>query len=274
MTDLLKRSITGAIFGIALISGIIFHPIAFGIVFAAILILSLLEFYSICQSENSEPQKITGIIIGTLVFLLLFAFGKGFIRPYTVFFSFPLIAAVFIVELFRNKSNPLGNIALTILGIVYVAIPIGLLNLVVFPGQAPTKIYYPWILMGIFLIVWVYDSFAYLFGIWLGKHRLFERISPKKSWEGVIGGGMFAIIMGILNSVFFQTLELISWVVIAFIIIIFGTFGDLVESMIKRSLNRKDSGTLLPGHGGMLDRFDSLLIAIPFIVAWLLIFNH
>ncbi len=270
----MQRSITGAIFGIVLVAGIIVHPIVFGIVFSIILVLSLLEFYSICQSENTQPQKITGAILGFLIFLLFFAYGNGFIRAHTILFSFPMLALVFIIELYRNKNNPLANIALTILGILYVAIPIGLLNFVVFPGQAQNKMYYPWILMGIFLIIWVYDSFAYLFGIWLGKHRLFERISPKKSWEGVIGGGIFAIIMGILNSVFFQTLELLSWIVIAIIIIVFGTLGDLAESMIKRSLNRKDSGTLLPGHGGMLDRFDSLLLAIPFIVAWLMIFNH
>ena len=274
MTGLVKRSLTGTIFVIVLVAALLLHPLAFAFVFASILGLSLHEFYSIVKASGAHPQKTQGIVIGLLIFLLVFGYGYGLIRAHTIFFSFPLLASIFVAELFRNKENPIANISLTIMGIMYIALPFSLLTFLVYPGIPQNKAYYPWILMGVFLIIWVYDSFAYLFGIWLGKKRLFERISPKKSWEGAIGGGVFALIMGILNSVIFQTLELFSWIAISLIIIFLGTFGDLVESLIKRSLNIKDSGSLLPGHGGMLDRFDSLLLATPFIVAWLLIFNH
>ncbi len=274
MTDLLKRTLTGVVFVLVLIVGTIFNPYAFGAVFAILLALSLNEFYNLVKSEIYTPQKVSGMIIGTLVFALFFLHSIGIIRGHTVFFSFPLIASIFIVELYRKKENPFINISITILGIIYIAIPFSLLNFIVFPGMPVDNLFYPWILLGIFLIIWAYDSFAYLFGCWLGKHRLFESISPKKSWEGVTGGGVFAVVMGILNSVFFQSLEMVSWMVISLIVIVAGTFGDLAESLLKRSLDIKDSGNILPGHGGFIDRFDSLLLAIPFIFAWLKIFNH
>jgi phosphatidate cytidylyltransferase len=110
--------------------------------------------------------------------------------------------------------------------------------------------------------------------MWLGKSKLFERISPKKSWEGAIGGAIIASIVGILISVVSQSLDLKNWIAISSIVIIFGTLGDLIESMFKRSMNIKDTGNILPGHGGLLDRFDSLLLAIPFIFTWLIIFKH
>lgn len=273
MTDLLRRSLTGAAFGIVIIAGIIIDPLVFAIVFSGIQIMMLKEFYSITESEKIHPQKITGYILGVSLFASIFLYISGIVSLNLIFLFIPLPFIVFIFELYRKKENPITNIAFTLLGTIYISLPFSLLSLLVFWGH-PEKQFYPMLLLGVFLILWTYDSVAYLFGMLLGKHRLFERISPKKSWEGVIGGGIFAIIMGILNAVIFQSLELTSWIVIALIIIIFGTLGDLVESLIKRSLNIKDSGKILPGHGGVLDRFDSLLMAIPFIVTWLLIFNR
>jgi len=129
------------------------------------------------------------------------------------------------------------------------------------------------LLLGYFVILWINDTFAYLFGTAFGKHRLFERISPKKSWEGSIGGALISIIAAWLIASFTNSLPLIHWIVIAIIIVICGTLGDLVESMLKRSLNCKDSGTLLPGHGGILDRFDSVLISAPIIFVYIQLVN-
>ncbi|MBK6281354.1 MAG: phosphatidate cytidylyltransferase [Draconibacterium sp.] len=128
--------------------------------------------------------------------------------------------------------------------------------------------------MGIFFIIWIYDSMAYVFGSMLGKHKICVRISPKKSWEGLIGGTVFAVITGIVNSLFFDELSLINWVVVALLIVAFGTSGDFFESKLKREAGVKDSGNILPGHGGMLDRFDTMLFAAPVIFVWITLFGN
>jgi phosphatidate cytidylyltransferase len=274
LTDLLQRTYTGIIFVIIIIAGIILNPFLFAIVFAGILFLILNEFYRMSQIAGAIPQKIVGTTIGLLLFVLMFLNSSGIMPTKYFLLIIPALFFVFVFELFRNKENPLINIAMTLTGILLYALPFSLINSFVFPGFDGNTQYYPWLLMGIFLILWSYDTGAYIFGIWMGKFKLFERISPKKSWEGVIGGAMIAMIVGVLNSVVFHSLNLIGWIGISLIVIVFGTFGDLIESMFKRSLNLKDSGTLLPGHGGALDRFDSLIFSVPFIFAWLLIFNH
>jgi phosphatidate cytidylyltransferase len=180
---------------------------------------------------------------------------------------------MFIAELYRKTDNPGANLAFTLLGFFYIAIPMGLSGYLVYPGFNGSKGFYPWILFGVTLTIWIFDSGAYIVGTSRGKHRLFERISPKKSWEGVIGGGVAALLAGTLNGWLFPVLELKSWLVISMIVIIFGTFGDLVESMLKRSLHLKDSGSFLPGHGGFLDRFDSYLFVVPVVAFWLLFSN-
>jgi phosphatidate cytidylyltransferase len=175
-----------------------------------------------------------------------------------------------ISAIYTRKPDSLKNSAISLFGLLYVSVPFSLINFIVFSGKGET-VFYPWILTGIFFIVWIFDSAAYVFGTWLGKHRLFESVSPKKSWEGFIGGSVFAVVMGILNAVLFQPVSMLNWVIISVIVIIFGTYGDLFESKIKREFEIKDSGSILPGHGGLLDRFDSLLFAIPVIYLWLIV---
>jgi phosphatidate cytidylyltransferase len=144
-----------------------------------------------------------------------------------------------------------------------------LTNLLAFPLNSGKHVFYPWILFGTTITLWLFDSGAYLIGTPLGKHKLFERISPKKSWEGVIGGGIVAMLAGVLNAWLFQSIELITWLLISSLVIVSGTFGDLVESMMKRSMGIKDSGNLLPGHGGFLDRLDSFIFVVPMVVTLL-----
>jgi phosphatidate cytidylyltransferase len=163
---------------------------------------------------------------------------------------------------------------ITIAGIIYIALPFSLLNFIIYPGISAKSDFYPWVLIGIFLIIWMYDSMAYVFGSMLGKHKICERISPKKSWEGLIGGAVFAVIMAIVNSLFFHELSLFNWIVIAVLIVVFGTSGDFFESKLKREAGVKDSGNILPGHGGMLDRFDTVLFAVPVIFVWITLFGN
>jgi len=274
LTNFVKRSLTGGVFVAIVAAGILIHPYLFAVIFAAFIVLIQSEFYGLAKQAGLNPQSIFGQIIGVTLFVLLFSYAAGLLPSKTIYMVIPLFFTTVIFELFRKKDKPLENIAVSLLGNVYIAFPISLLNFLVFPGLPDDQRFYPWLLMGVFFIIWTYDTSAFIFGIWLGKHRLFERISPKKSWEGLIGGSMMALIAGIINSLLFQPIEMANWIAISIIIIVFGTFGDLIESMIKRSLNIKDSGHILPGHGGLLDRFDSLLICVPFILAWLMFFNN
>ena len=149
---------------------------------------------------------------------------------------------------------------------IFIALPFALLNFIAFIDADQFK---PLILLAVFVTIWVNDTGAYLFGITFGKHRLFERISPKKSWEGFFGGALAALASGYVFSLFIPEISLIQWLIFSEIIVIFGTFGDLIESLIKRTLLVKDSGTAIPGHGGLLDRFDSMLLAAPVIFIYL-----
>lgn len=273
MNNFSKRLLTGIVFVSAIISSLIFHPFIFAGAFLIVQYLLLNEFYSIIKKAGFQSPKKVGLLLGSVVFLTLFGYSYGWLNINYIFLIFPLLFIVFIYELYRNKENPIANVSITLMGIFYITLPISLLNFVVFPGLPENGDFYPLILVGVFFILWTYDSGAYIFGMWFGKRKLFERISPKKSWEGAIGGGAMGLIVSILNSLWIQELDLLSWIVIGFLIIIFGTFGDLFESLIKRRLNLKDTGNVLPGHGGFLDRFDSLLFAIPFIFVWLLLFS-
>jgi phosphatidate cytidylyltransferase len=144
----------------------------------------------------------------------------------------------------------------------------------VVPGSIIANGYYPWILVGIFLIIWVYDSMAYLFGSLLGKHKIYESISPKKSWEGLVGGTVFALLTAYFNSLVFTEMDIARWMGISVLVVIFGTCGDFFESKLKRECGIKDTGTILPGHGGMLDRFDTVLFTTPVIYVWLNLFGN
>jgi len=176
----------------------------------------------------------------------------------------PVVFFVFIAEIFRKESNSFGNISFTIFGFIYIVTPLCLINFLFYPGLE-YSIHNTYFLLGFFILIWLHDIFAYLTGILLGKHKLLERISPKKTWEGSIGGAFFTIVGAYFLSIIVNDMNLVEWIGLAIIIIIFGTFGDLFESMLKRKLEMKDSGSIMPGHGGILDRLDSILLATPFV---------
>lgn len=272
---MLQRSLTGALFVLVIIGAILFSSISFVLLFFVIMILGLLEFYTLTEKTESSPQKVTGVIASILLYAAVASyFSTPFHTLSMCFFAgfITLLFAAFVAELYRKKEKPFTNIAFTLLGTVYVALPFSLLCALAFgAGGALNNSYTPTLILGVLFILWSSDTGAYLAGITFGKHKLFERISPKKTWEGTIGGGLLAIAIAYLLSFYFTDLTTIHWIVVALIIVCVGNLGDLVESLFKRSIDVKDSGSILPGHGGILDRFDSLLLSTPFIFIYLYI---
>ena len=275
--NLQQRLITGLLGAATIIIGVSYSEwIYFGI-FLVICFFSLREFYKLSGLDGMIPLKTMGTIIGLAVFALSFFIEQKTISGRYYFVIFPLVAVVYLIKLYKKTEHkPFTNIAFTFLGVFYVAMPFALLNHAVFRetlnnGNPETHYNYE-IILGSLLILWASDTGAYFAGTFFGKHKLFERISPKKSWEGFWGGAALAIVMTYILTLYFHSLTLVDWMIVSFIIIIGGTFGDLVESLLKRSIEIKDSGSSLPGHGGFLDRFDGLFISAPFIVAYLEIF--
>ena len=184
------------------------------------------------------------------------------------------------MEVFRKHKNPFFNISYTLAGVIYIALPFTMLNyLVVDIQELPAYNFNPWVLAGIIMTLWANDSWAYIWGSLFGKHKLFPSISPGKTWEGFIGGLISAwlwayLMFWLIDTIDYfenKNIEWIDWIVISTILSVIGTLGDLVESKLKRSLNIKDSGNFLPGHGGILDRFDALIMSIPFVLVYLYI---
>jgi phosphatidate cytidylyltransferase len=271
LNEFLKRLLTGIIFVTVILAGTIIHPLVFILVFLSFLVLTQYEFYKLIEKTGYTPQTLAGSVIGGLFFIICSLTVQEIIPYNHCFLIIPAIIVMFSFEVLRNKPHALQNSMLTLGGFVYTAIPFGLLNFIVYPGFPDDSRFNSCILIGVFIVVWTYDSMAYAGGILLGKHKMCKNISPKKSWEGLISGAVFAIMAGIMNAVIFQSLSILNWIVSAIIIVVSGTAGDLFESKIKRDLNIKDSGTVLPGHGGFLDRFDSLLFVIPVIYIWLIL---
>lgn len=271
--NFIQRAVTGVLFVIVLVGCIIYSPLSFGILFTIINALSVHEFAQLVSksSEVSINKTITALG-GAYLFLALMSFctqqsvGARVFLPYL-----GLLLYMMITELYLKKKNPTGNWAYSMLSQLYVALPFALLNVLAFQNSPETSsvTYNPILPLSIFVFIWLSDTGAYCVGSLIGKHRLFERISPKKSWEGSIGGGIFSIASSLGFAHFFPFMPGWQWVGLAIVVVIFGTWGDLTESLMKRQLGIKDSGNILPGHGGMLDRFDSALMAIPAAVVYL-----
>ncbi len=273
-----QRTITGGIFVSILIGAILFSAYSFSLLFFGITIIGLWEFYILSIKTGHDPQKIMGILIGALIFTGNTLNFSSTFRQYTFIplaLLLPAIFSVFIIELYRKKDKPFGNIAFTFVGIIYIVLPFSLLSMIAFQDAwwIGSYIYNPHKIAGILFILWASDTGAYLSGKAFGKHKLFERISPGKTWEGTIGGGILSLAIAYVVSLFYKELTVIDWMIISLIIVVIGNFGDLVESLFKRSIDAKDSGTILPGHGGILDRFDSLILSTPFIFMYLIFTN-
>lgn len=269
MKKLITRTITGIILVLIILAAIFASQYSFALLFLLILTKGMMEFSAFYKKSEVKPNIWLSFLISFLLFGISFFVAKGLIGAKYFLVFFPLLLLVMAAELYRKKQKPLENIALSIFSIIYLAIPLSLINFLVFSEILPGKIYSPNLLIAIFILIWTYDSGAYLVGVSIGKHRLFERISPKKSWEGAFGGTLTAMVTAFIISGYIPEIQIIHWIAISILIVVSSTFGDLTESMFKRYFDLKDSGQILPGHGGVLDRFDSLLFAIPVIVVYL-----
>ncbi len=250
---------------------------AYFIVFFFICLFTIWEFYKLVGLEDGNaPLKTFGTVNAMFLYCLTFSIQKFHLPPkYYILFLVSVSGAYFIKLYVKTDIKPFANIAFTFLGIIYVALPYSLMHFAVFNSGE----YCYQIVFGTLFILWANDTGAYFSGKNFGKRKLFLRISPKKTWEGSIGGAIFALFIAILIAQFLDEFVLWRWLAIAIIIVVAGTYGDLVESLFKRSLRVrnsetagiKDSGDALPGHGGFLDRFDSFMLAMPFIVAFVLL---
>lgn len=270
-SSLIQRTITGVLFVAVIVGSILYDATLFSTVFAAVTAITIHEFAGLINERGKI--HINKLITMTGGIYLFFAFGgycsniigSRIFIPYLI-----LLVYMFISELYLKNEDPITNWAYSILTQIYIALPIALLNVLYFQTSTQGLTTINTILpLSVFVFLWTSDTGAYCVGSLIGKHRLFERISPKKSWEGSIGGGVLAVIASVIFAHFFPFMNIFQWIGLAIVIVVFGTWGDLVESLLKRTLGVKDSGNILPGHGGFLDRFDSSLLAIPAAVCYL-----
>ena len=272
MKNLIQRTITGILFVTIIVGCLLYNPLSFGILFACITALTIREFATLVNKK--EDIKVNRMITMTGGSYLFFAFMGYCLHLYDekIFIPYLMIWMYIIIrELYLKQSNPVNNWAYSMMSQLYIALPFALLNVLAYhtdPSQNSVQ-YNPIIPLAVFIFIWMNDTGAYCIGITCGRHRLFKRISPKKSWEGSIGGGILAVTTSVVMARFCPFMSLGAWIGFALVVVVFGTWGDLMESLLKRQLGIKDSGSILPGHGGWLDRFDSALMAIPAATVYL-----
>jgi phosphatidate cytidylyltransferase len=268
LNNLLQRTLTGGIFGIMVYGSLFAGPVTFFLFYMVVLVLALLEFYNHKGNTGLRVQKFAALAWGILLFTFTYGYAAGLLplKWLSVLLVFPPL--MMIRELYRRQENSFYALAAGFYGIIYIAVPMSLLNFLVFPGGLHNG-YYPGLLAGVLILIMINDTAGFLVGVPFGRNRLFQSISPKKSWEGTFGGVFFVILAGFLMNRIFPAVDRWEWVIIAVLTAVSGIFGDLAESQLKRRLGIKDSGKLLPGHGGILDRIDAWLFVIP--VVWVFI---
>ncbi|MBO5878772.1 MAG: phosphatidate cytidylyltransferase [Alistipes sp.] len=284
MSDKVKnfivRTLSGAVMLVVVLGSMLLSKWSFIALMGVIAIGGMWEFYRFVEKAGYSPLKALGLFAGAMTFCVGLSASLLFDVAYEQSSILLLVASVsalmlvvplmFICELYRQSKTPIANIATSMLGSLYVAMPMAMLLIV--PMLLGAGEWNPWIMIFYIFIIWANDVFAYLFGITLGRHRLFERISPKKSWEGFFGGLLGAVAMGYVAAMVLGA-SVAMWVGLALVAAISGVFGDLVESMMKRSIDIKDSGNFIPGHGGWLDRFDALIMSAPFVFVYACVYT-
>ena len=276
MKNLWVRTLSGVVLAAVVLGAVIWSQWSFGLLLAALLVVGMTEFYSLAGEQGSNPQRIVGLAAGLVLFALNFAFVSDDIQilgsarqafACGMALLLLLLPAMFICELYRRRENPAANIGITFMGVVYVALPFSLMCYIPIIGS---EAWSPWMMIFYVFIIWANDVFAYLVGMSVGRHRLCERLSPKKSWEGFFGGLAGAVATG-LAAAYALDANYWVWGGLALVASLSGVAGDLVESMFKREAGVKDSGQVIPGHGGVLDRFDALLLSAPYVFLYLLL---
>ncbi len=272
------RTISGLVLLLVVVGALIWSKWSAGALFAVIMIGGLFEFYRLCQKKGVAPMYGIGIATSLAIFGLAFALfyllESSEVEPMAIrvalgalLYLMFMVPATFVCELWRKSATPIANIATTFMGAIYVALPMAA---ILYIPQMLVGEWNAWAMLAFISIIWINDIFAYLVGVSIGKHRLCERISPKKSWEGFFGGLIGAVGAAVLFGHLFEG-NLYVWGGLGLITALTGVAGDLVESLMKREVDVKDSGKMMPGHGGFLDRFDALYIAVPFVVIYLLL---
>jgi phosphatidate cytidylyltransferase len=273
MSSFTQRAITAVGFLVVMITGIYISPYSLFALFGLISFLGVWEYqtlvalYPFNQHTALLRDKWILSVMGLLVYALIGLVSMHLLPLWALLFILPLVFLLFIKELFDAKSpNPFVRVSLNITGLLYLVVPLALINTIANENNTfePNRI------MGMLLLIWANDTGAYVLGSKIGKTPFFKRISPKKTWEGTISGMITTLILAAILGFVFKELSVVQWYGVAVCVIIFSTLGDLVESMLKRNLGIKDSGTILPGHGGILDRFDALLLVVPYIALWIL----
>jgi phosphatidate cytidylyltransferase len=277
--NFIVRTITGVLFVAIMVAGFL-NPRAMILLFTIITGLGIWEYSGLVNNyaDNVQVNKFISTVAAVYLFLAVAAWRTGIVGNFNVMVPYILsIVYLLITELYTGNSNAINNWAYTMLGQMAIAFPLALINILAFE-MAPdgSGIRFDTLLpLSVFIFLWVNDTGAYCSGSLFGKHKLFPRISPAKTWEGSIGGGILVLIVaGIIGYLANKsgdphTLNIYQWIGLGIVVCVFGTWGDLVESLFKRTLGIKDSGNILPGHGGILDRFDSSLMAIPAAVIYL-----
>lgn len=284
MNTFLTRASTAIVFAVIVIGGLLYNRWSYTSLIMTILIGSVLEFYRISapmfKKDKSKLSFYKTMVLSMSIICAFISFGVAFDYLSSAYlFSIPLfIAAVFYTELVLKSRKPFRSIGLNLLALYYIALP---LALTFFTANLQSQ-FTGAVLLGVLFIIWGNDSGAYIVGSLIGKNKLIPHVSPNKTIEGFLGGGLFCFVIAYLNIHVFKNISALDalsivkpsvWYMIAGVVFIFATMGDLVESLLKRSLDIKDSGNILPGHGGFLDRFDAFLFVLPFVVAIIKIFN-
>ncbi len=266
----LQQRVIAAIVGVPFILFMIWYADwTLALLFCVVSALTQREFYRLLGLDGFEPLTAYGTLVGTMICVLAYFVETDQISMGAYFLICPASSMIFLIKLYKKRDmKPFTNIGFTFLGIIYVAMPFALLIIMALQGGT----FHPMLITGCLLLLWASDIGAYFAGTKFGRRKLFERVSPKKSWEGSLGGAAAAGLIALGLTFWAPELKPWQWYCVGGIIVVTGTYGDLVESLFKRSIAIKDSGTSIPGHGGFLDRFDGLLLATPFIITFLKLF--
>jgi phosphatidate cytidylyltransferase len=265
---------------IFIIGGLWIHPVSFYLTVLILLIGTQYEYYLMIRNTGIRPQVFTGIFTGVMVYTISTFIAAGIIAKSAYLLLIPVMFVIMVIELYREQERPFDSLAHTFFPVLYTTLPFSMFPYLAFNRTGfdsllshPLVSFSPGIILGFFILLWSNDTGAYLSGISFGKHKLFERISPKKTWEGFLGGMIFTAAVAWLLSGRLGVVNTTGWIIISLIISVSGTYGDLIESMLKRSAGVKDSGSILPGHGGFLDRFDSVIISLPLVYLYIYFFG-